>query len=144
MAYNFREMDERANEIAIEVENAAGAAANVSSQAQCNWNLPSSYFGLNNSTSLKVRIHEAGFILKRAMEMRDPYLICDRRGYLQSFSSCMIGTEMVDWLSALAIDTLHSIRNISLTRFQVVGMWQALLENGVIAHGNTPLFFTPY
>lgn len=47
----------------------------------------------------------------------------------------MIGTEMVDWLSNLATDTLVSTKNISLTRFQVVGMWQALLENGVIAHG---------
>lgn len=54
----------------------------------------------------------------------------------------MIGTEMVDWLSALAIDTLHSIKNISLTRFQVVGMWQALLENGVIAHGQFALLHT--
>lgn len=47
----------------------------------------------------------------------------------------MIGTEMVDWLSKIATEMLESAKNTPLTRFQVVGMWQALLENGIIAHG---------
>lgn len=51
MAYNFGEMEECANEIAVEIQNATtSAAANISNQAQCNWNLPPSYFELNNST----------------------------------------------------------------------------------------------
>jgi Rap guanine nucleotide exchange factor 4 len=39
----------------------------------------------------------------------------------------MVGTEMVDWL--LQQSTLvHS-------RTQAVGMWQALVEEGVVVHG---------
>ncbi|VBB28110.1 unnamed protein product [Acanthocheilonema viteae] len=140
MAYNFYEMRQRNNEIANGMR-CEEASADVENETQFDWNSPSSYFELNNCTSLETRIYEAGYILKQTMEMRDPHLISDRRGYLQSFLSCMIGTEMVDWLSTLATETLHSIKQISLTRFQVVGMWQALLENGVIAHVSNELQF---
>jgi Rap guanine nucleotide exchange factor 4 len=39
----------------------------------------------------------------------------------------MVGTEMVDWL--LQQSTLVYSRN------QAVGIWQALLEEGLIVHG---------
>ncbi|VDK61703.1 unnamed protein product, partial [Gongylonema pulchrum] len=53
----------------------------------------------------------------------------------------MIGTEMVDWLSKIASEMLESAKTAPLSRFQVVGMWQALLENGIIAHVNNELQF---
>lgn len=40
---------------------------------------------------------------------------------------CAPGTELVDWLLQLT-PSIH-------TRAQAVGMWQALLEEGVISHG---------
>lgn len=39
----------------------------------------------------------------------------------------MVGTEMVDWLLQQS-SLVHS-------RTQAVGMWQALVEEGVIVHG---------
>ncbi len=41
---------------------------------------------------------------------------------------CCVGTELVDWL------VLQSA--CVLTRSHAVGMWQALLEEGVLNHGN--------
>lgn len=41
---------------------------------------------------------------------------------------CAPGTELVDWLLSLS-PGIH-------TRAQAAGMWQALLEEGVIAHGS--------
>ncbi len=43
----------------------------------------------------------------------------------------MVGSEMVDWLMQQS-SIVHS-------RNQAVGMWQALLEEGVIVHGKTTL-----
>lgn len=40
---------------------------------------------------------------------------------------CAPGTELVDWMLSLS-PSIHS-------RAQAAGMWQALLEEGVIAHG---------
>lgn len=40
---------------------------------------------------------------------------------------CAPGTELVDWMLSLS-PSIH-------TRPQAAGMWQALLEEGVIAHG---------
>lgn len=40
---------------------------------------------------------------------------------------CAPGTELVDWLLSLS-SSIH-------TRAQAAGMWQALLEEGVISHG---------
>lgn len=40
---------------------------------------------------------------------------------------CAPGTELVDWLMELS-PSIH-------TRAQAAGMWQALLEEGVISHG---------
>lgn len=40
---------------------------------------------------------------------------------------CAPGTELVDWMLSLS-PAIH-------TRAQAAGMWQVLLEEGVIAHG---------
>lgn len=40
---------------------------------------------------------------------------------------CALGTELVDWLLNLTA--------IVHTRAQTAGMWQALLEEGVLSHG---------
>lgn len=40
---------------------------------------------------------------------------------------CAPGTELVDWLLSLS----SSIQ----TRAQATGMWQAILEEGIISHG---------
>lgn len=44
-----------------------------------------------------------------------------------SCRQCCVGTELVDWL------VLQSA--CVLTRSHAVGMWQALLEEGVLNHG---------
>lgn len=51
MAYNFYEMRQRNNEIANDVRYEPNATtADIDSETQCDWNSPSSYFELNNST----------------------------------------------------------------------------------------------
>ncbi|VDO30942.1 unnamed protein product [Onchocerca flexuosa] len=87
MAYNFYEMQQCNNEIAnnVRYEPNAVTTINIDNEAPHDWDSPSSYFELNNSTSLDSRIHEAGYILKQTMELRDPRLISDRKGHLQVF-----------------------------------------------------------
>ncbi|VDM39722.1 unnamed protein product [Toxocara canis] len=90
--------------------------------------------------SLESRTIEAGLLLKQTMQIRAAGLIRDRKGNMQIYRWCMVGTEMVDWLCSLANETLNSTTT-PLTRFQVVGMWQALLDNGIISHVNSELQF---
>ena len=54
-------------------------------------------------------------------------MIRDRKFHLRTYRRCMVGTEMVDWLMQQC-SLVHS-------RNQAVGMWQALVEEGVIVHG---------
>lgn len=73
------------------------------------------------------RLVHAGFVLRTVLLARAPHMIRDRKFHLRTYRRCMVGTEMVDWLlqqSAL----VHS-------RTQAVGMWQALVEEGVVVHG---------
>lgn len=44
---------------------------------------------------------------------------------------CALGTELVDWLLNLSA--------IVHTRAQTAGMWQALLEEGVLSHGTNDI-----
>lgn len=58
------------------------------------------------------------------------------------FKRCMVGSEMVDWLLALGGGSgsgANTARVRVHSRTQAIGMWQALLEEGVILHGK-PLF----
>ncbi|XP_053373396.1 rap guanine nucleotide exchange factor 4-like isoform X2 [Mercenaria mercenaria] len=72
------------------------------------------------------RLARAGLVLRTVLLARAPHMIRDRKFHLRTYRRCMVGTEMVDWLlqqSAL----VHS-------RTQAVGMWQALVEEGVVVH----------
>jgi hypothetical protein len=52
------------------------------------------------------------------------YAICHYRRYY------MVGTEMVDWLLKL------TIQGTPVRRMQAVRIWQAVVERGILAHGN--------
>lgn len=74
-----------------------------------------------------MRLVHAGHVLRTVLLARAPHMIRDRKFHLRTYRRCMVGTEMVDWLlqqSAL----VHC-------RTQAVGMWQALVEEGVVVHG---------
>ena len=60
-------------------------------------------------------------------------MIRDRKFHLRTYRRCMVGTEMVDWLLQQS-SLVHS-------RTQAVGMWQALVEEGVIVHGKSSRAF---
>nr|KAG5701610.1 hypothetical protein BaRGS_019299 [Batillaria attramentaria] len=53
-------------------------------------------------------------------------MIRDRKFHLRTYRRCMVGSEMTDWL--MSLNTLIN------TRQQAVGMWQVLLEEGVLVH----------
>jgi len=53
-------------------------------------------------------------------------MIRDRKYHMRTYRRCMVGTEMVDWMM---------LQNVVRSRHQAVGMWQALLEDGVLMHG---------
>ena len=73
------------------------------------------------------KLSRAGRVLRTILLTRGPYMIRDRKYHLRTYRRCMVGTEMVDWLLSLS-PAVHS-------RNQAVGMWQALLEEGVLVHG---------
>ncbi|XP_048835595.1 rap guanine nucleotide exchange factor 4 isoform X2 [Brienomyrus brachyistius] len=94
---------------------------------------------LNNSTygSLsKVpseKILRAGKVLRHAILSRAAHMIRDRKYHLKTYRQCCVGTEMVDWLTQQS-PCIHS-------RTQAVGMWQVLLEEGVLNHVDQELHF---
>ena len=73
------------------------------------------------------KLSKAANILRVMVLTRAPHMIRDRKYHLRTYRRCMVGTEMVDWL--LQQSTLVYSRN------QAVGIWQALLEEGLIVHG---------
>ena len=98
--------------------------------------------------TLESRIHEAGLVIKRMMQMRNPHLICDRQAqrvvgvlkcfiqlkdFFQVYSQCMVGSEMTKWLAQLSSEVLMQPMQ-AFTNLQVIGMWQALLEYHIISH----------
>ncbi|CAI4231077.1 unnamed protein product [Auanema sp. JU1783] len=85
-----------------------------------------------NSISFEARLMEAGSILKHVMTTQAPYMIRERILHNASFSNCMIGSEMVDWLLELSISM--GGHSPALSRFQVTGIWQTLLEHNIICH----------
>uniref|UniRef100_A0A672IQC6 Zgc:171558 n=1 Tax=Salarias fasciatus TaxID=181472 RepID=A0A672IQC6_SALFA len=76
---------------------------------------------------------EAGKVLRNAILSRAPHMIRDRKYHLKTYRQCCVGTELVDWL------VLQSA--CVLTRSHAVGMWQALLEEGVLNHVDQELGF---
>ncbi|XP_030846808.1 rap guanine nucleotide exchange factor 4 isoform X2 [Strongylocentrotus purpuratus] len=71
-----------------------------------------------------------GTIFRTLILAKSPNLIKDRKNNLRTYRKCMVGSEMVDWLMQQGQMTL--VRS----RPQAIGMWQALLEEGVITEVN--------
>ncbi|KAM6174271.1 rap guanine nucleotide exchange factor 4 isoform 10-T10 [Erethizon dorsatum] len=72
------------------------------------------------------KILRAGKILRNAILSRTPHMIRDRKYHLKTYRQCCVGTELVDWMLQQT-PCVHS-------RTQAVGMWQVLLEDGVLNH----------
>uniref|UniRef100_A0A8C7ZZ43 Rap guanine nucleotide exchange factor 4a n=1 Tax=Oryzias sinensis TaxID=183150 RepID=A0A8C7ZZ43_9TELE len=76
--------------------------------------------------TLSEKILHAGKILRNAILSKAPHMIRDRKFHLKTYRQCCVGTELVDWLMQQS-SCVHS-------RLQAVGMWQVLLEEGVLNH----------
>eukprot|EP00064_Thunnus_orientalis_P000255 superscaffoldBa00000013_g255 len=79
------------------------------------------------------KILRAGKILRNAILSRAPHMIRDRKYHLKTYRQCCVGTELVDWQMQQS-SCIHS-------RIQAVGMWQVLLEEGVLNHVDQELSF---
>uniref|UniRef100_A0A3B4VGG6 Rap guanine nucleotide exchange factor 4 n=1 Tax=Seriola dumerili TaxID=41447 RepID=A0A3B4VGG6_SERDU len=79
------------------------------------------------------KILRAGKILRNAILSRAPHMIRDRKYHLKTYRQCCVGTELVDWQMQQS-SCVH-------TRIQAVGMWQVLLEEGVLNHVDQELSF---
>ncbi|KAM7380534.1 hypothetical protein PAMP_003823 [Pampus punctatissimus] len=79
------------------------------------------------------KILQAGKILRNAILSRAPHMIRDRKFHLKTYRQCCVGTELVDWQIQQS-SCIHS-------RIQAVGMWQVLLEEGVLNHVDQELSF---
>ncbi|XP_034042266.1 rap guanine nucleotide exchange factor 4-like isoform X1 [Thalassophryne amazonica] len=98
---------------------------------------------INNSSIIAVCKHQnkvpsekilrAGKILRNAVLSTAPHIIRDRKYHLKTYRHCCMGTELVDWQLQQS-SCVHS-------RIQAVGMWQVLLEEGVLNHVEQELSF---
>uniref|UniRef100_A0A8B9D0L2 Rap guanine nucleotide exchange factor 4 n=1 Tax=Anser brachyrhynchus TaxID=132585 RepID=A0A8B9D0L2_9AVES len=79
------------------------------------------------------KILRAGKILRNAILSRAPHMIRDRKYHLKTYRQCCVGTELVDWMMQQS-PCVHS-------RSQAVGMWQVLLEEGVLNHVDQEHYF---
>ncbi|XP_035265519.1 rap guanine nucleotide exchange factor 4 isoform X4 [Anguilla rostrata] len=79
------------------------------------------------------KILRAGKVLRNAILSRAPHMIRDRKYHLKTYRQCCVGTELVDWQMQQS-PCVHS-------RTQAVGMWQVLLEEGVLNHVDQELNF---
>ncbi|CAL8321788.1 unnamed protein product [Merluccius merluccius] len=75
----------------------------------------------------------AGKVLHNAILARAPHMIRDRKYHLKTYRQCCVGTELVDWQMQQS--------SCVVSRVQAVGMWQALLEEGVLYHVDQELSF---
>uniref|UniRef100_A0A1A7Y8G6 Rap guanine nucleotide exchange factor (GEF) 4 n=1 Tax=Iconisemion striatum TaxID=60296 RepID=A0A1A7Y8G6_9TELE len=78
------------------------------------------------SQVLSERILHAGKVLRNTILSGAPHMIRDRKYHLKTYRQCCVGTELVDWQMQQSA-SVHS-------RIQAVGMWQVLLEEGVLNH----------
>lgn len=75
------------------------------------------------------QVARAGWVLRTLLLSRAPGLLRDRQSSTgRVLRRCGAGTDLVEWLMSVS-PTVH-------TRAQAVAMWQALLEEGVVTHGN--------
>lgn len=68
-----------------------------------------------------------GWALRTMLLSMPETCLRDRKMSGRLVRRCAPGTELVDWLMAIS-PAVHN-------RAQAAGMWQALLEEGVISHG---------
>uniref|UniRef100_UPI00398E7EAB rap guanine nucleotide exchange factor 4 n=1 Tax=Pristiophorus japonicus TaxID=55135 RepID=UPI00398E7EAB len=90
---------------------------NTSNNAQCS---------VSKNKVPSEKILRAGKILRNAILSQAPHMIRDRKYHLKTYKQCCVGTELVDWMIQQT-PCVHS-------RTQAVGMWQVLLEEGVMNH----------
>ncbi|KAL3832511.1 hypothetical protein ACJMK2_024146 [Sinanodonta woodiana] len=72
------------------------------------------------------KLVRAGHVLRTVLLTRAPHMIRDRKFHLRTYRRCMVGTEMVDWLLQQC--------SLAHSRNQAIGMWQALVEEGIVVH----------
>ncbi|XP_066527981.1 rap guanine nucleotide exchange factor 3 isoform X2 [Hoplias malabaricus] len=82
---------------------------------------------------LSDRILKAARVVYSVLVERNPGLIRDRKHHLKTYRQCCSGKELVDWLMKLN-DCFQS-------RSQAVGMWQVLVDEGILAHVKQELNF---
>ncbi|XP_041698603.1 rap guanine nucleotide exchange factor 4-like isoform X2 [Coregonus clupeaformis] len=89
-----------------------------------------------NKTLNKVpseKLQRGGKVMRNTILSRAPHMIRDRKYHLKTYRQCCVGTELVDWLVQQST-CVH-------TRSHAVGMWQTLLEEGVLNHVDQELGF---
>jgi len=74
----------------------------------------------------------AGRLLRAVLLHESVPMIADRKHHLRVYRRSMVGTDMVDWL-------LQRFSSLVRARSQAVGVWQALVEEGVLVHGSRSL-----
>ncbi|XP_030624631.1 rap guanine nucleotide exchange factor 3 [Chanos chanos] len=82
---------------------------------------------------LSDRILKSARVVYSMLMERNPDLIRDRKQYLKTYRQCCSGKELVDWLMKQN-DSFQS-------RIQVVGMWQVLVDEGILVHVKQELNF---
>ncbi|XP_022532983.2 rap guanine nucleotide exchange factor 3 isoform X2 [Astyanax mexicanus] len=82
---------------------------------------------------LSDRILKAARVVFSALMERNPGLIRDRKHHLKTYRQCCSGKELVDWLIKLN-DCFQS-------RSQAAGMWQVLVDEGILVHMKQELNF---
>ncbi|KAI7794335.1 rap guanine nucleotide exchange factor 3 isoform X2 [Triplophysa rosa] len=82
---------------------------------------------------LSDRILKATRVVYSTLMERNPGLIRDRKHHLKTYRQCSCGKELVDWLMKLN-DCFQS-------RSQAVGMWQVLVDEGILGHVKQELNF---
>uniref|UniRef100_A0A8C8K4V6 Rap guanine nucleotide exchange factor 4 n=1 Tax=Oncorhynchus tshawytscha TaxID=74940 RepID=A0A8C8K4V6_ONCTS len=80
-----------------------------------------------------VPLQRGGKVMRNAILSRAPHMIRDRKYHLKTYRQCCVGTELVDWLVQQS--------PCVYTRSHAVGMWQVLLEEGVLNHVDQELGF---
>ncbi|XP_066520463.1 rap guanine nucleotide exchange factor 4-like isoform X2 [Hoplias malabaricus] len=94
---------------------------------------PLKYMSKSLSKVPSEKILRAGKVLRNAILARAPHMIRDRKYHLKTYRQCCVGTELVDWQLQQS-SCVHS-------RAHAVGMWQALLEEGILNHVDQELNF---
>ncbi|KAK2851819.1 hypothetical protein Q5P01_008095 [Channa striata] len=82
---------------------------------------------------LSDRVVKAARSVYSVMMERNPGLIRDRKHHLKTYRQCCSGKELVDWLMKQN-ECLQS-------RSQAVGMWQVLVDEGILVHVKHELNF---